>query len=245
MCSAIGFAAFRDVASFFKYAAQDDVGTPNPVANGISGSSRGAFAVGQVPQGSSHLGFTQDEPTARYTTAHGRSSRPAHRAELPLRHARRRAEALRGRQRRPAVVGPVARSRPRTADAGHPRSLHRQQHVPEDHRALRRGGDLGPEADSRMGGHIGRHRHSAAENVRRYYIPSTPARRRRGGFNVNPPASPNCPGTNYGQGTFAANPVPHTETVNAIRHPLPQLGDERDAAAAEPLSDAGAKDIGP
>src|SRR5262249_3204548 len=27
----------------------------------------------------------------------------------------------------------------------------------------------------------------------------------------------NCPSNNYGQGTFAANPVPHTETVNAIR----------------------------
>ena len=44
----IGFAAFRDVASFFRNAAQDDAGTPNPVAGGVSWAiTRGRFAVGQ------------------------------------------------------------------------------------------------------------------------------------------------------------------------------------------------------
>src|SRR3984957_4393503 len=32
----IGFAAFRDVGSFFRNAAQDDTGTPNPVAGGVA-----------------------------------------------------------------------------------------------------------------------------------------------------------------------------------------------------------------
>jgi hypothetical protein len=55
------------------------------------------------------------------------------------------------------------------------------------------------------------------ENIRRYYIPSTPHGGGSGSFSVTPAAAPNCPSENYGVGTFANNPVPHTETVNAIR----------------------------
>ena len=54
-------------------------------------------------------------------------------------------------------------------------------------------------------------------NVRRYYIPSTQHGGGGGGFTVNPAAPPQCPSVNYGQGMFPANPVPHTQTVNAIR----------------------------
>ena len=32
----MGFAAFRDVGSFFKYATADDAGTTNPVAEAVS-----------------------------------------------------------------------------------------------------------------------------------------------------------------------------------------------------------------
>jgi hypothetical protein len=54
-------------------------------------------------------------------------------------------------------------------------------------------------------------------NVRRYYIPSTPHGGGRGGFSVEPLAGPACPAFGVGQGMLAANPVPHTETVNALR----------------------------
>ena len=54
-------------------------------------------------------------------------------------------------------------------------------------------------------------------NVRRYYIPGTAHGGGPGGFSVVPAAAPACPGTNFGRGIFAANPVPHTETVNALR----------------------------
>jgi len=54
-------------------------------------------------------------------------------------------------------------------------------------------------------------------NVRRYYIPSTQHGGGNGSFNVNPAAPPSCPGPNFGRGTFPANPVPHTETMNALR----------------------------
>src|SRR5437879_13840333 len=58
----IGFAAFRDVGSFFRNAAQDDAGTLNPVANGISWAiTRGRSQSGNFIRGSIHLGFNQDE----------------------------------------------------------------------------------------------------------------------------------------------------------------------------------------
>jgi hypothetical protein len=58
----IGFAAFRDLGSFFKYAAQDDAGTPNPVAGGVSWAiTRGVSQSGNFVRGFLHLGFNQDE----------------------------------------------------------------------------------------------------------------------------------------------------------------------------------------
>jgi hypothetical protein len=54
-------------------------------------------------------------------------------------------------------------------------------------------------------------------NVRRYYIPSTQHGGGNGGFSVIPAAAPQCPGPNFGRGMLAANPVPHAETMNALR----------------------------
>ena len=58
----IGFAAFRDVGSFFRNASQDDVGTPNPIANGVSWAiTRGVSQSGNYVRAFLHLGFNQDE----------------------------------------------------------------------------------------------------------------------------------------------------------------------------------------
>jgi hypothetical protein len=58
----IGFAAFRDVGTFFRYASQDDAGTPNPVAGGVSWAiTRGVSQSGNYIRGFIHLGFNQDE----------------------------------------------------------------------------------------------------------------------------------------------------------------------------------------
>jgi hypothetical protein len=55
-------------------------------------------------------------------------------------------------------------------------------------------------------------------NVRRYYAPSTTHGGGGGGFNQNIPNTPvNCPGNNWGTGTFRANPVPETELTNVLR----------------------------
>src|SRR5882672_10959087 len=59
-----GFAAFRDVGSFFRYAKQDDFGTPNPLAEGSGmrwSISRGRSQSGNFLRGFLHLGFNQDE----------------------------------------------------------------------------------------------------------------------------------------------------------------------------------------
>ena len=58
----IGFAAFRDVGTFFKSAKADDTGTPNPLAGGITWSiSRGVSQSGNFLRAFLHLGFNQDE----------------------------------------------------------------------------------------------------------------------------------------------------------------------------------------
>jgi hypothetical protein len=56
-------------------------------------------------------------------------------------------------------------------------------------------------------------------NVRRYYIGSSTHGGGAGGFNTSLTPGPvaNCPGNNYGAGVLGANPVPHTQTVNALR----------------------------
>jgi len=61
------------------------------------------------------------------------------------------------------------------------------------------------------------------DNVRRYYLPSTTHGGGAGGFDTSlpgfglPTIGANCPGNNFGQGILPANPVPHTQTMNALR----------------------------
>ena len=58
----VGFAAFRDVASFFKNAEADDQGNPNPLAGHVKwAASRGRSQSGNFLRGFLHLGFNQDE----------------------------------------------------------------------------------------------------------------------------------------------------------------------------------------
>ena len=58
----IGFAATRDINSFFRYEQKDDAGTPNPVAGRIRwGVSEGSSQSGTFLRAYIHLGFNQDE----------------------------------------------------------------------------------------------------------------------------------------------------------------------------------------
>ena len=71
----IGYAAFRDLASFFRYATQDAEGTPNPVANRISWTiSRGRSQSATSSGRSSTSASTRTSGTGWSTTGRGRSS---------------------------------------------------------------------------------------------------------------------------------------------------------------------------
>ncbi|KAF4531336.1 hypothetical protein B566_EDAN019455, partial [Ephemera danica] len=78
----IGFAAWRDVATFFKTAQADDSGTPNPLAGLVTHSiARGVSQSGNYLRGWLHLGFNQDES--------GQSGKPVHDGLWPIIAGRR------------------------------------------------------------------------------------------------------------------------------------------------------------
>src|SRR5438034_833374 len=216
----IGFAAFRDVASFFKYETKDEEGTPNPVAGNVAWViSRGQSQSGNFLRAMIHLGFTQDE-----------KNRKVYDGSWPIIAGKR--VTLNTRFALPDGAGKLY-------EAG-PEGPQWWNDWPDPVRGLPAKGILDRCTASNSCPKIVEH-FGAAEmwgltlspafvgtstekdiplpaNVRRYYIPSTQHGGGQGGFNVNPPNAPMCPGPNFGVGMFAANPVPHTETVNALRY---------------------------
>ena len=236
----IGFAAFRDVESFFKYDAADDDGQPNPLAGAIHWSiSRGVSQSGNFLRGWLHLGFNQDE--ARRQVSDGM---------WPIIAGRR--IALNFRWAQPDGVLELYE-----AGSEGPQWWTRYEdhvrHLPARGILDRcRESETCPKIIEHFGaaeiwelklgiewvGTDGKRDIPLPHNVRRYYIASTthggtttPA-----GGNVfdyalglptgtpvgNPPKQPqlgvpNCPGNHWGTGALLANPVPHTQTVNAIR----------------------------
>ena len=214
-----GFAAFRDVASFFKNQLQDDVGTKNPLANQISWViGRGVSQSGNFMRAFLHLGFNQDE-----------AGRQVYEGAWPIIAGRRVALNFRFampdgvlKLYEPGSEGPQwwvpwpdpVRNLPTRGILDRCTESHTCPKIIEHFGAAEVWGLkltpewVGTKADANI---------PLTDTIRRYYIPSTQHGGGNGGFNVNPAPPPSCPSTNYGQGTFAANPVPHTETVNAIR----------------------------
>jgi len=221
----IGFAAFRDVASFFKNASQDDSGTPNPLAGRIKWViARGVSQSGNFLRQFIHLGFNEDE-----------AGRRVYDGAWPIIAGRR--IALNVRWAQPDGVlelyqigseGPQwwadwpdhVRHLPTRGILDRCRESHTCPKIIEHFGsaevwALK----MTPE----WVGTDGEHDIPLPKNVRRYYIPSTTHGGGAGGFNSSlpgvglPTTGPNCPGNNFGTGVLPANPVPHTQTVNAIR----------------------------
>lgn len=224
----VGFAAWRDVGSFFKYATQDDFGTPNPIAGRISWSiARGSSQSGNYLRGSLHLGFNQDE-----------AGRQVHDGMWPIIAGRR--IALNFRWAQPDGVLELYQ-----AGSEGPQWWHK---FPDHARGLPPNGILVRCEQTNTCPKVIEHFGSAEvwalkltpewvgtdpkndiplpKNVRRYYLPSTT----HGGTNVAAPntmfnaslpgsllAPPNCPGNNYGTGILNGNPLPHAQTVNALR----------------------------
>ena len=218
----IGFAAFRDMGSFFKNATQDDVGTANPVASGIAWViGRGASQSGNFLRSLTHLGFTQDEAGRKVydaiwpTIAGGR---------LPL-NVRFGLPDAAARLYDPAretptwwvdwpdplrAQGPAGILDRCTASNTCPKVV--ETFGSTEFWYLKIGTSLA--------GVLGDADIPLTRNIRRYYIPSTTHGGGGGGFSQTPPAVPSGSGTNWGLCTFPGNPVPHTETRNAITNAL-------------------------
>jgi hypothetical protein len=220
-----GFAAWRDVGMFFKTARADDAGTANPIAGAVKASiGRGISQSGNFLRAWLHLGFNRDE-----------SGRQVHEGLWPIIAGRRIALNFRWAQpdgvlelyqagsegpqwwlpapdpvRGGAAAGILDRC---TATNTCPKII--EHFGSAEVWALK----LTPE----WVGTDGKADLPLPPNVRRYYIASSNHGGGAGGFDTSlpgkglPTTGAACPGNNFGTGTLPANPLPHLETVNAIR----------------------------
>jgi hypothetical protein len=210
---------------------QDDLGTPNPVASRVRWSiGRGVSQSGNYLRGFLHLGFNETE-----------SGRRLHEGMWPIIAGRR--IALNFRWAQPDGVlelyqagseGPQwwVRWPDPVRDLPARGILDRCERSRTCPKIMEHFGSaeiwalkLGPE----WVGTDARRDIPLPPNVRRYYIASSTHGGGAGGFNTSLPSTPpgqagflpatgpNCPGNNYGTGVLPANPVPHTQTVNALR----------------------------
>jgi len=221
----VGFAAWRDLGVFFKTARADDTGTPNPVAGMVTHSiGRGVSQSGNFLRGWLHLGFNRDE-----------AGRQVHEGLWPVIAGRR--IALNFRWAQPDGVlelyqagseGPQWWARaPDPVRGGPPAGiLDRCEASKTCPKIIEHFGSaevwalkLTPE----WVGTDGKADLPLPANVRRYYIASSNHGGGAGGFDTSlpgvglPAVGASCPGNNFGTGVLPANPVPHTETVNALR----------------------------
>ena len=221
----VGFAAWRDVGAFFKRAAADDAGTRNPIAGKVTHSiTRGVSQSGNYLRAWLHLGFNQDE-----------AGGIVHDGMWPIIAGRRISLNTRWAQPDGVLELYQAGSEGPQWWLPHPDSV----------RGLPAAGILDRCTASKTCPKIVEHFGSAEvwalkltpewvgtdgkadlplpDNLRRYYIASTNHGGGAGGFDTSIPgaALPKtgavCPGNNFGIGVLPANPVPHTQTVNALR----------------------------
>jgi Alpha/beta hydrolase domain len=220
----IGFAAWRDLGSFFKYAKQDDIGTPNPIAGRITHSiARGRSQSGNYLRGWLHLGFNQDE-----------AKRRVHDGMWPVIAGRRIALNFRWAQPDGVLELYQAGSEGPQWWSPYPdRARNLPTHSIQDRcmasktcpKIIEHFGaaeiwalKLGPE----WVGTDPQEDIPLPDNVRRYYIASSTHGGGRGGFDsslaeFHKTAKPvQCPGNNWGSGVLPANPLPHDEVWRAI-----------------------------
>jgi hypothetical protein len=221
----IGFAAWRDVGAFFKKAAADDVGTPNPIAKAITHSiARGVSQSGNYLRGWLHLGFNQAEDGGM-----------VHDGMWPIIAGRRIALNFRWAQPDGAMElyqagseGPQWWSPHPDPVRGHPSAgmLGRCTATRTCPKVIEHFGSAEVWALKLTPEWVGADAKSdlpLPDTVRRYYIASSTHGGGTGGFDTSlpgvglPKTGAACPGNNFGTGVLPANPVPHAHTVNAIR----------------------------
>jgi hypothetical protein len=215
----IGFAAFRDVGSFFKHAKADDGGTPNPVADNISWSiTRGVSQSGNYIRAFLHLGFNQDEAGRQvydgaWPIIAGKRIALNYRFAMPDGVSKLYEPSSEGTQSWTAWPDPV-RGLPAAGVLDRCTASHTCPKIVEHFGSAEMWGlklspsFVGPAADKDI---------PLPDNVRRYYIGSTQHGGGPGGFSTTALAPPSCPSNGYGEGSLANNPMPQRETVNALR----------------------------
>ncbi len=224
----VGFAAWRDVGQFFKTTQLDDVGTPNPVAKAVTHSiGRGVSQSGNFLRGWLHLGFNQVEG--------GGPGANVHDGLWPIIAGRRIALNFRWAQPDGVLELYQAGSEGPQWWAPHADALRGAVVGSIQDRCV--ASNTCPKIIEHFGsaevwalkltpawvGTDGKTDLPLPANVRRYYIASSHHGGGVGGFDSSlpgvglPAAGAMCPGNNYGQGVLPANPMPHLETVNALR----------------------------
>ena len=221
----MGFAAWRDLAQFFKTAKADDSGTPNPVAGRVTHSiGRGVSQSGNFLRGWLHLGFNQAEDgrqvhdglwpiiAGRRIALNFRWAQPD--GVLELYQAGSEGPQWWSRHPDPVRGGPAAgildrceasRTCPKVIEHFGSAEVWALKLTPEW---------VGTDAKADL---------PLPANVRRYYLASSNHGGGAGGFNSSlpgkglPATGATCPGNNFGTGILPANPMPHAETVNALR----------------------------
>jgi hypothetical protein len=215
-----GTAAFRDVASFFRYETVDDFGTANPIAGHTKKAIiRGSSQSGNFTRHFIHLGMNQDE-----------AGRIVHEGAWPLIAGRRVANNSRWGQPDGVLElyqmgseGPQwwhtfpdrARDLP---PSGILDRCNRTNTCPKIIETFGGAEVFALKMTTSWVGTDPKNDIPLPKNVRRYYLPSSTHGGGNGQMNEAPAATgANCPGNNWGTGTLRANPVPATALVNRLR----------------------------
>jgi alpha/beta hydrolase family protein len=212
-----GTAAFRDVASWFRYASAAD---GNPLAGWINNAIiRGSSQSGNFTRHYIHLGMNEDE-----------AGRIVHEGAWPLIAGRRVANNSRWGQPDGVLELYQMGSEGPQWWQRHPDQVRNLPPRGILDRCMRT--ETCPKIVETFGGAevfalkmttswVGTDPKSdipLPDNVRRYYLPSSTHGGGGGGFSEDPPnGNVNCPGNNWGRGTLRANPVPANAMVNRLR----------------------------
>ncbi len=225
----IGFAAWRDLGAFFKYAKQDDTGTANPIAGKITHSiARGRSQSGNYLRGWLHLGFNQVEDKQIAT------ARQLHDGMWPVIAGRR--IALNFRWAQPDCVLELYQAGSEGPQWWQPYPDHARKLPARSIQDRCMASKTCPKIIEHFGaaeiwalklgpewvGTDPKEDIPLPDNVRRYYVASSSHGGGRGGFSASlaefhQSAKPvRCPGNNWGNGILPANPLSHDEPWRAI-----------------------------
>lgn len=215
----IGFAAFRDIAAFLRHAATDDSGAANPLAGSVSFTiGRGVSQSANFLRQFIHLGFNEDEDGGRvfdgvWSIISGRRVALNFRFAMPDVVPSLYEAGTEGPQWWEAEADPV-RGLPAAGILDRCKLSGTCPKIFEHYGAAEA---WGLKMTPAWVGTAGDHDLPLPANVRRYYLAGSRHGGGAGGFSTLAPAPPACPGHGWGTGALPDNPLPHTETVNALR----------------------------